>query len=222
MTLRELPTGPSSTARSERGPEEYAAMQSLTRELAFDPEGWTPDRLARINQLFDGLAPEWHTRGDAERLRPLQDVLRRGGIPAGGTCLEVGSGVGLQTPSLLDHFESVVSMDLSSEMLARSPRSAAVSLLRADASRLPVASGSVRVMAVVNMFLFPLEYSRVLATGGALVFVSTSGDQTPIYLPPLDVVRALEPAFGSCEAVTSGAGWGTWTVVTKGLKPSRQ
>lgn len=191
-------------------------MQALTRELAFDPQGWTPDRSARIGQLFDGLAPEWHTRGGPERLRPLQDALRRGGVPAGGLCLEVGSGIGLQTASLLEYFDSVVSMDLSSAMLALAPRRPAVSLLRTDASRLPIAEGSVGAIAVVNMFLFPWEYGRVLTSGGTLVFVSTSGEQTPIYLPPADVVSALEPAFGPCTAVTSGAGWGTWTVVRKG------
>jgi SAM-dependent methyltransferase len=190
-------------------------MQALSRELAFDPAGWTAERLDRINQLFDGLAPEWHTRGNAERLRPLQDAQERGGIPTGGTCLEIGSGIGLHTPALLRHFDSVVSIDLSAEMLALSPRPAATSLLRADASRLPIASGSVGAVALVNMFLFPSELDRVLRAGGRLVFVSTSGLETPIYLPPADVVRALEPAFGSVDAITSRAGWGTWTVVTK-------
>jgi SAM-dependent methyltransferase len=191
-------------------------MQALTRELAFDPAGWTPERLDRINQLFDGLAAEWYTRGNAERLRALENALERGGIPGGGLCLEIGSGIGLHTPALLRNFGSVVSIDLSAEMLRLSPRSPATSLLRADASRLPIADGSVGVVALVNMFLFPSELARVLRPGGRILVVSTSGAVTPIYLPPADVVRALEPAFGSVEAITSGAGWGIWTVLTKG------
>jgi len=215
MTLRELPADLVPDPRPQPGPEEYSAMQALTRELAFDPEGWTPERLARTGQLFDGLAPEWHTRNEPERLLPLRDAQQRGGIPAGGSCLEIGSGIGLQTPSLLEHFDSVVSMDLSAEMLGRSPQVAGVSLVRADASRLPVSASSVGAVALVNMFLFPSECARVLRPGGRLIFVSTSGDRTPIYLPPADVVRALQPMLGPCDAVTAGAGWGVWTVVTK-------
>lgn len=216
VTLLELPPEPASSARPERGAAEYSAMQGLTRELAFDPQGWTSERVDRITQLFDGLAPEWHTRGGSERLRPLHDALERGGIPAGGLCLEIGSGIGLQTPALLGYFDSVMSTDLSAGMLALAPRVPGVSLIRSDASRLPVATASVGTVVVVNMFLFPLELARVLTAGGRVVFVSTSGNETPIYLSPPDVLRALGPAFGSVDGVTSGAGWGIWTVATKG------
>jgi SAM-dependent methyltransferase len=220
VTLLELPAEPASTPRPPHSLPEFSELQALTLDLAFDPEGWTPERLARIGELFDRLAPEWHTRGGPERLRPLRDALRRGGVPAGGLCLEIGSGVGLQTPSLLEHFDSVVSMDLSAGMLRLASRAAAVQaaavpLLRADASRLPIATASVDVVAVVNMFLFPAEYARVLRPGGGIVFVSTSGAETPIYLPPADVARALEPGVSSAHAVTAAAGWGCWTVLRK-------
>lgn len=215
VTLVELPAELASTPRPPHSLPEFSELQELTLDLAFDPNGWTPERLARIGELFDRMAPEWHTRGGPERLRPLRDALGRGGILAGGLCLEIGSGVGLQTPSLLEHFDSVVSMDLSAGMLRLAPQSAAVPLLRADASCLPIARASVGAVAVVNMFLFPAEYARVLRPGGCLVFVSTSGDETPIYLPPADVVRALGPSFGSAQAITAMAGWGCWTVVRK-------
>ncbi len=61
--------------------------------------------------------------------------------------------------------------------------------------------------ALVNMFLFPAEISRVLADDGVLLWVSTNGEQTPIYLPPEDVLRALPATW---EGVTARAGWGTW------------
>jgi hypothetical protein len=193
--------------RPERNPDEYLPMQALTRRIALE-QGWTTDIAGNIRQLFDGLAPDWHTLGGEVRLAPTRDALARGGIPAGGTCLEVGSGVGLQTPPLAEHFDLVVSTDFSAEMLARSPRDLAV-LLRADASRLPLRPGSVDAVVCVNAFLFPDEYVRALRPGGALAMVATSGDRTPIYLPPEDVVAALP---GSWTAVTSHAAWGTWTV----------
>jgi SAM-dependent methyltransferase len=191
-------------------------MQALTRELAFDPGGWTPERLDRITSLFDGLALEWHTRAGEGRLRPLRDALHRGGVPAGGLAAEIGSGIGLQTVPLLDHFDGVISTDLSVEMLTRSPRSASVSLVRSDATRLPLATHSVDAVVAVNMFLFPAEYARVLRPGGRLVFASVYGDRTPIYLHPDEVVAALDPFVPLSDGVTSSDGVGTWTVLTKG------
>ena len=47
----------------------------------------------------------------------------------------------------------------------------------------------------------------VLGADGVLLWVSTNGDQTPIYLPPADVLSALP---GRWEGVTAEAGWGTW------------
>ena len=86
-------------------------------------------------------------------------------------------------------FESVVSIDLSREMLSlASTRSRQI---QADASLLPVRPGSVATVALINMFLFPDEVARVLRPDGVVLWVSTSGDATPIYLPPADVLKAL-------------------------------
>jgi len=57
------------------------------------------------------------------------------------------------------------------------------------------------------MFLFPTEVARVLADGGVLLWVSTNGDATPIYLSPADVLKALP---GDWRGVSAQAGWGTW------------
>jgi hypothetical protein len=40
-----------------------------------------------------------------------------------------------------------------------------------------------------------------------LLWVSTNGEETPIYLPPADVLSALP---GTWDGTTSQAGWGTW------------
>jgi hypothetical protein len=62
-------------------------------------------------------------------------------------------------------------------------------------------------VALINMFLFPVEVGRVLAEDGVLLWVSTNGDQTPIYLSPTEVLNALP---GTWDGTTSQAGWGTW------------
>src|SRR5436309_13186553 len=47
----------------------------------------------------------------------------------------------------------------------------------------------------------------VLADDGVLLWVSTNGDETPIYLAPADGLRALP---GKWEGISAQAGWGTW------------
>jgi hypothetical protein len=217
-----VPTSAGSPPEVSQAPEvpqeTVSRMQAVTRDLAFDADSWTNERAEEIRGFFDGVAPEWHLRNQVERLRPLEDALARGGIAAGGVCVEVGSGTGFQTPTAVSNFDFVVSVDLSAEMLARSPRLEGAGLVQADAHLLPLRARSADAVVCVNAFLFPAEYLRVLRVGGAVVFVSTRGERTPIYLPPADVVRALELASRASEdrgwsAVTSEAASGTWTVV---------
>lgn len=185
-------------------------MQELTRAIALGDGAWTPERKVQVGALFDSLASGWKERDAAARHDALADALARGGPLPRGRCLEVGSGTGNATADLRAAFDDVVSFDLSLEMLrladAGAPR------VGADASALPVRAGSAAVVALVNMFLFPAEVERVLAEDGVLLWVSTNGDETPIYLPPGDVVAALP---GEWTAVTSQAGWGTWVTARR-------
>lgn len=201
-----------STATPQPPTDGFETLQEVTREIAFEG-GWSQGRADRIRQLFDALAPDWHTRGGPDRLLPLQDALERGGVPLGGTCIEAGSGVGLQTPTLAGKFAKVISFDLSATMLAFTPAGSAT-LVQADSAWLPFRDGAVEVLVCVNMFLFPSEHARVVSPGGAIVFASTGGAFTPIYLSPEDVLEALP---GEWDGVTSVAGRGTWTVARRSV-----
>jgi hypothetical protein len=75
-------------------------------------------------------------------------------------------------------FPEVVALDLAYEMLRRTPAGPA-HRVQADAHHLPVATGSVDALVLVNMFLFPAEVERVLAPHGALVWVNSRGADTP-------------------------------------------
>jgi SAM-dependent methyltransferase len=180
-------------------------MRELTRQIAMDRDAWTPERAAQITALFDASASGWRDRDVPERHDALEDAITRGGPFPRGWCVEVGSGTGNATADLQHAFDDVVALDLSGEML----RHAAVRehQLHSDASALPLRTGSAAVVALVNMFLFPAEVARVLAADGVLLWVSTNGDETPIYLTPAEVLRALP---GRWDGVTSEAGWGTW------------
>ena len=96
-------------------------------------------------------------------------------------------------------------------MLRVSPPDPA-SKVQADAAALPVAASSVDAVVLVNMLLFPAEVERVLKPDGALVWVNTSGDRTPIHLSAEEVDEAMP---GEWNGLASEAAWGTWAVLRR-------
>ena len=206
MGLEHLPVVVPVHHEREAGANDDHPMRKVTRQVAFDPDGWTRERRAKVAELFDGLAPEWHTREVPGRYDALNDALARGDVPVDGPTLELGSGTGLSTPLLAGHFPHLIAADLSIEMLRLAPVDAAPRV-RGDSSQLPFPDHSLHVILVINMLLFPQEMDRVLAPDGVLVWVNTSGDRTPIHLPADDVVRALP---GEWTGKAGEAGTGTW------------
>jgi ubiquinone/menaquinone biosynthesis C-methylase UbiE len=203
------------TTRPEPDAPVRESLQELTRALAGSASAWDEAAQAEVHGRFDERALDWASRDTEDYRLPLLDALARGEVPHGGTVLEIGSGTGIQTPTLLGHFDRVVALDLSFEMLSRTPAGRG-SRVQADASLLPVARASVDAIVCVNAFLFPEEYLRVLTSSGRVVFVSTRAELTPIYLPPEEVLSSLrraDPRFAACSA---RAAEGCWTVATRG------
>ena len=171
-------------------------MRAVTRQVAFEPGGWTAERRAKVAELFDGLAPTWHTHLQRPAATaPLSDAYERGDVPRGGVCVEVASGDGQNTAFLASQHDVVIAADLSMVMLQHAPTDVG-HRLRADSGDLPCAAGSVDVAVLVNAFLFPTEIDRVLAPDGVLVWVNTAGDLTPIFLTTDDVLRAAAGRVG--------------------------
>ncbi len=183
-------------------------MRNVTRQVAFG-DGWDADRSSKVRDLFDGMAPEWHNRISASRRLPVSDALERGG-PLSGRVFELGSGIGDSSQLLQDRIGPTVSVDLAMEMLLRAP--SVPPRIRADASRLPFCDGSAGVVVLINALLFPAEIERVLAPDGAVVWVNTSGEHTPIHLSAADLVEALPGRWGG---IASRADRGTWAVVRR-------
>lgn len=183
-------------------------MRRVTRQVAFD-DGWDTGRSAKVRDLFDGMASDWHNRVSASRHLPVSDALERGGSLS-GRVFELGSGIGDSSRLLQDRIGPTVSVDLAMEMLLRAP--VTPPRLRADASRLPFGDGSAGVIVLINALLFPSEIERVLASDGAVVWVNTSGEHTPIHLSAADLVEALPGQWGG---VASRADRGTWAVVRR-------
>jgi SAM-dependent methyltransferase len=196
--------------RSTVDPEPFAGpdhpMRRLTRAVALG-EPWTIEDATRVAGVFDSMAAEWAARDvDDARAAPILDALERGDAPARGRWLEVGSGTGAGTRLLSGVVDSLVAADLSGEMLRHAPGEFAPRL-QADASTLPFRDDAFDAVVMVNMLLFPVEIDRVLAPAGVVVWVNTLGDQTPIHLPPADVMAALP---GAWSGRTARAGTGFW------------
>ena len=185
-------------------------MRKVTRQVAFDPDGWNPERAGKVGELFDSLAPEWHERMRPGRMDSLVDALDRGGIERWGRAVELGSGTGFATPYLVERFDAVVAVDLSLEMLRRAVRVAP--RVQADAARLPLAAGGCDALVLVNMLLFPAEVERVVAPGGVVLWINSLAERTPIHLSADDVVAALP---GRWAGVASRAGGGSWCVLRR-------
>jgi hypothetical protein len=96
-------------------------------------------------------------------------------------------------------------------MLRRAPARPA-HRVQADGARLPIGDASADAIVLINAFLFPAEVERVLSPNGVLIWVNSSGDQTPIYLSPDDLVAALP---GQWTGTSSRAGEGQWCVVRR-------
>lgn len=197
-----------------RQPQPFAGpdhpMRLLTRAMAFG-EPWTDDDAARVTQVFDELAPSWSTdHVDPLKAAPLLDAIDRGDVATTGRWIELGSGTGAGCRTLDGRVEEHLSLDLSYQMLAHAPEHAP--RVQADSSQLPLADDTADVVLMINMLLFPEEVDRILRPDGAVVWINTLGDQTPIHLPPHDVAAALP---GEWTGHTAEAGTGFWVVLRR-------
>ncbi|WP_371589014.1 class I SAM-dependent methyltransferase [Streptomyces virginiae] len=194
-------------------PSTASVFRAFARDLAAGRRPWTAETAQFISGQFDELATDWDTTRATGRDDPLRDALTRGGPFPSGPCLELGSGTGLFTALLAGTFPSVASMDLSEQMLRRA-EGRSPCRVRADASRLPLAQGSVAAVAAIDMLLFPSETVRVLAPGGVLLWINQLGEDGPLYLSPEEVTTALP---GRWHATYADAGWGSWAVLRRAL-----
>jgi len=180
-------------------------MRRLTRAKAFGEE-WSDADAARVIEVFDGMAAAWSEQHvDPTKAAPVEDAIVRGEVPVDGAWLEVGSGTGAGARALAPKVGSLVCTDLSEQMLIHAPDLAP--RIRADASQLPFANDRFDAILLINMLLFPAEVDRLLRADGVVVWVNTLGDQTPIHLPPADVLEALP---GPWSGITARAGTGFW------------
>jgi SAM-dependent methyltransferase len=187
-------------------------MRIMTRRAAgLTPGGWDAAARGQVETLFDELSCEWHTRTSPQRTAVVLDALDRGGVAGGGVAIEVGSGIGNYSQLLAERFGTVAAVDLSLAMLRLAPQAPAT-CIQADAADLPFLASCGDAVVLVNALLFPAEVDRVLARDGSVVWVNSSGDQTPIHLRSEEVAAVLP---GEWRGVASRAGQGSWCVLRR-------
>jgi ubiquinone/menaquinone biosynthesis C-methylase UbiE len=129
--------------------------------------------------------------------------------------LDLGTGTGKAARLVARQFEQadVTGVDLSPKMIAEANRllpeelAGRVRFQVADANQLPFDEGAFDLVVLMNMIPFFEELARVTAQGGGVVFASTRGSETPIYVPP-ETLRARLRAvgFGEFEEISAGEG----------------
>lgn len=183
-------------------------LQAFARAIAVDGV-WTTDIARATANSFDGMAATWNTEHSTNRFDAVHDALRRGDIPVGGRCLEIGSGTGQLTPLLVEHFDEVVSADLSIAMLFQAPSESV--RICCDAARLPMHDHIFDAAVLVDTFCFARELARVLKPNGHIAWINLLGQDSPLYVPASDIADALPGNWGGTE---SAAGWGSWSVLS--------
>lgn len=201
------PVNPRTLASAQQHP-----MRLVTYAAAAEVGAWSGETPRQVQDTFDVLAGEWHTKHTPDKLAALDDAVRRGGIlPPHGLWVELGAGDGWASARVATHARDLVAVELSTQMLARSPADG-VARVQADAAALPLDDHSVTVAVLMNMLLFPTELDRVVQPGGRILWLSSRGPATPIYLSPEDVIAALPGRWGG---VAAQHGTATWTVVER-------
>ena len=215
MTIRYLPPVLIEGHQSSGSGGRDHPMRIATRRAAgLDPGGWTPELRNEVGAFFDAMSSEWHTRTSPQRAAVVLDALERGlgrRDSRVGVAVEVGSGIGAYSGLLAQRFATVLAIDLSLAMLRLAPGGIA-HRIQGDGAMLPLRDSCAAVVVLVNAFLFPAEVDRILARDGAVVWVNSSGEQTPIFLSAEDLLSALP---GTWMATASQAGEGTWCVLRR-------
>lgn len=207
---RVVPAQPGKPVRPEA-----AAVQARSRAIAEDPGRWSAALARQTTDEFTRLAPVWDDSRGQYRPVPLRDALERGGPFPAGLGVEVGCGTGLLTGFVEAVWPRVLSLDLTWEMVRRSP---ARWRANADAARLPVADGAAGAVVIADVPLFAEEVVRILAPDGVVVWSNALGAESPHHVPVEVVAGALERATPHVgwDAVTAEAGWGLWAVLRRG------
>jgi SAM-dependent methyltransferase len=202
-------------AWTERAARRFARL--ATRAVVARPALWRAFRRP-LRAQFDRLAPSWEARRSPA---PVATALAHvDGSPR--RILDLGTGTGIAARVAAERYAEaeVVGVDLAPAMVEEARRLLPDGLARrlrfevADAAALPYPDGNFDLVLLVNMIPFFEELARVTARDGQLLFVWTSGPETPIYVPTATLRERLRP-LGFTRLDEFAAVEGTGVIATR-------
>jgi len=138
-------------------------------------------------EYFNQLAGRWDRMTSQETRARLPEMIKRLGIKAGDTILDVGGGTGILLPLLHEvagNKSKVISLDIAEEMLKRAKNNSHpnnIHYVHADVAAIPLASETFDFVICYSCFPhFPdknkalAEMARVLRRNGRLVICHTA------------------------------------------------
>lgn len=128
-----------------------------------------------------------------------------------GACVEIVSGPGRLTGVLGEIFGPVLTLDISDQIPAQA-QADLDSPIRAVATALPIATGSMAAAVCIDVVPCPPELRRVLRPGGVLVWVNRSGAESS---PSADISPLTDALGAGWSAVDFQTRWGRWTVLRR-------
>ena len=180
--------------------------RSMLDRLLDDPDdvgAWSG-----LQEEYQRQATDWSAWADTQPayLRSVVEGLEH--CDLGGLTVEVGAGTGQATGLLREVCDRVVTSDLNLAMIALAPPELAPRFV-CDVRRLPLRDGAVDLLVGLNAVPHVAEFTRVLKPTGRILWCSSFGPHTPVYVEP---DRLLEQLGEPWQGIAGRAGSGDWTV----------
>jgi ubiquinone/menaquinone biosynthesis C-methylase UbiE len=184
-----------------------AALERVLRD-PHDDAAWQ-----QLAEYYENAAEGWDEWTDTQPLyaAPIEAGLIHAKQP--DLAVEVSCGSGQATPLLDGYASRVVATDTSASMLADAPRDLRRTRYAiVDVRRMPFRSGSVQLLAGLNAVPHVPELARVLAPTGQLLWCTSFGANTPLYVEPERFADLFGPGW---RGEAGRAGHGEWLLLTR-------
>jgi SAM-dependent methyltransferase len=188
----------------------HASRRALERVLADPDDDAAWEFLALTYAEMAAEWPEWSASQQRWYAAPVRAGLRHARPARWG--LEVGCGTGEASAPLAAHTARLISTDINDEMIRLAPRLDRVTRVLSDVRHLPLATGSVPLLAGLNAVPHIHEFNRVVADDGQLLWCTSFGPGTPLHVDPQ---RLLELLGTSWSGEAGRAGHGEWMLLTR-------
>lgn len=200
---------PPSEEQSYAAPETHRSRVWLERILRDEND---VDAWKGLAAAYEAMASEWQAwvSTQSHYLDPVADALAR--IGSIDHAVEVGSGTGEATRLVAAQARLVAAVDASPAMMSRVPELPNVRWLVGDVRSLPVDPGWADLVVGLNAVPSFREIDRVCAPAGRVLWASSFGPDTPLYIEPERFVRLLGPEWGG---IARRVGFGEWCIAER-------